>query len=259
MRHAEQHARSRTQERRRRLAVEGAAGSQPVVEGPGGFLRGGRGSIVRGDVEGFLPGEQGRLAFRHGRCQQLVAAFPRARGAQQHRGQEGQQQCGSGGCTPQSRRQAFHLGAGSGFRIGAGRGQRQRWAGTPAADAGQSAILLEKAMDRLPALRRPHRALPALVGDALGRGRGAAAPDDRRDARVEQRLVLRLHRHRRHGPPRRRGRAAGQDGDRTLAARVHRRRRRTRGRRCGIASSVPRPCPSWAVPSAICGRAASGA
>ena len=54
-------------------------------------------------------------------------------------------------------------------------------------------------------------ALPAVVGDALGRRRRAAPADGRRDARLEHRLVLRLHRHRRHGPARRRGRAAGQD------------------------------------------------
>ncbi len=54
----------------------------------------------------------------------------------------------------------------------------------------------------------------------------AATRDDRRDARVERRLVLRLHRHRRHRPARRRGGAAGED------RRLHRaRRRRSRHRR----------------------------
>ena len=70
------------------------------------------------------------------------------------------------------------------------------------------------------AQRRPHRPLPALVGDALGRRRRAAAADGRRDAPLEHRLVLRLHRHRRHRPARRRGRAAGED------RRQHRARRR---------------------------------
>ena len=76
------------------------------------------------------------------------------------------------------------------------------------------------------AQRRPHRPLPAVVRDALGRRRRAAAADGRRDAPLEHRLVLRLHRHRRHRAARRRGRAAGED------RRQHRaRRRRSRHRR----------------------------
>ena len=75
-------------------------------------------------------------------------------------------------------------------------------------------------------LRRSHRPLPAVVGDALGRGRRPAAAHGGRDARVEHRLVLRLHRHRRDGPPRRRGGAPGQDGD---LDRARRRRPRDRG------------------------------
>ena len=75
-------------------------------------------------------------------------------------------------------------------------------------------------------LRRSHRPLPAVVGDALGRGRRSAAAHGGRDARVEHRLVLRLHRHRRDGPPRRGGGASGQDGD---LDRARRRRARDRG------------------------------
>ena len=74
--------------------------------------------------------------------------------------------------------------------------------------------------DRRHPQRRPQRAPPSLVRDALGRRRGAAAADGRRDARVEHRLVLRLHRHRGHRPARHRGGAPGED------RRQHRARRR---------------------------------
>ncbi len=46
---------------------------------------------------------------------------------------------------------------------------------------------------------------PALVGDALGGRPGPAPRDGRRDDRLEHRLVLRLHGHRRHRPAGRRG------------------------------------------------------
>ena len=74
--------------------------------------------------------------------------------------------------------------------------------------------------------RRGRRAPPSLVGDALGRRPGPAAGDGRRDDRVEHRLVLRLHGHRRHRPARRRGGAPGQERDQHGA---RRRRARHRG------------------------------
>ena len=74
--------------------------------------------------------------------------------------------------------------------------------------------------------RGPNRSLPAVVGDALGRRRRTARPHGGRDAPLEHRLVLRLHRHRRHGAARRRGRAAGEDRGQHRA-----RRRRPRHRR----------------------------
>ena len=62
--------------------------------------------------------------------------------------------------------------------------------------------------------------------DALGRRRRAARAHGGRDAPLEHRLVLRLHRHRRHRPARRRGGTAGEDRGQHGA-----RRRRARHRR----------------------------
>ena len=103
--------------------------------------------------------------------------------------------------------------------------------------------------------RRRRRAPPALGRDALGRGPGSAAGDGRGDDRVEHRLVLRLHGHRRHRPAGRRGRAPGQERDQHGARRRRARhrgdpppRRERRSRTCSGTSACSRARSSSGIP-----------